>query len=235
MPDLTTDAVLRHNFMFRGLPEQTIEALSGLARRRSFKKGQIVFSQGDEGDALYGIASGRIRISTADDKGHEVFLNVLGPGDTFGEIAMLDGLQRTASALAIEPSTLVIISRSHFLSHLERDPGLSLHLMKLLCERLRWVSDLVEESAFLTGPARVAKRLTTLIESYGRPDKDGDTELVMSQAELGRFLGVSRQIINQYLRSWSRRGWVQLKRGRILVHDLDALHELAAQPQEDSD
>jgi len=231
MADLTTHAVLEHNFMFRGLPPHTIDALAELARRRSYRKGVQIFAQGDPGDALYGIASGRIRIVTADDSGHEVFLNVLGPGETFGEIAMLDGLQRTASAIAIESSTLVVIPRSQFIAFLERDTGLAIHMINLLCERLRWVSDIVDDSAFLTGPARVAKRLLRLLESYGRPAGDNQAELVISQAELGHFLGVSRQVINQYLRAWCDEGLVALKRGRILVNDLDALQKIAAQQE----
>ena len=233
MSDLTTHAVLEHNFLFQGLPSTTIDIIAGIAHRKSFEKGALIFSQGDDGDALYGVASGQVRIFTADDKGHEVFLNILGPGDTFGEIALLDGLPRTASAMATAPSILVTIPRSQFLKRLEQDPGLSEHLMKLLCERLRWVSDLVEESAFLAGPARVAKRLTSLIESFGRPVPEGGTEVAMSQAELGHFLGISRQIINQYLRSWCENGWVELKRGRIVVHDIAALRQIATQPPAD--
>ena len=226
MPDLATRAILEHNFLFHGLPATSIDAIATLAHRRAYDKGAMVFSQGDAGDALYGIASGQVRIFSSDDKGHEVFLNILGPGDSFGEIALLDGLPRTASAVTTARSTLVSIPRQPFLAHLERDPGLSIHLMKLLCGRLRWVSDLVEESAFLAGPARVAKRLTNLVELHGRPLPDGGVEIVMSQSDLGHFLGVSRQIINQYLRRWCDEDWVELKRGRIVVHDLEALQEL---------
>lgn len=227
MTDLTTHAILEHNFLFRGLPAATINALANLAHRKSVGKEALVFCQGDDGDALYGIASGRVRIFAADDRGHEVFLNILGPGDTFGEIALLDGLPRTASALTLAPSVLVILPRPQFLAHLEQDPGLAVHLMKLLCGRLRWVSDLVEESAFLAGPARVAKRLASLVETQGRPAAAGGVEVVMSQADLGRFLGISRQVINQYLRNWCEQGWVELKRGRIVVHDVDALTDIA--------
>jgi len=227
MPDLATHSVLERNFMFRGLPAATIDALASIAHRRSFEKGALIFAQGDAGDAIYGIALGRVRISSADDAGHEVFLNVLGPGDTFGEIVMLDGLPRTASAVAIDRSTLVVIPRALFLTYLQRDPGLALHLMKLLCERLRWVCDIIDESTFLTGPARVAKRLLRLLETYGRPVGDDHMELVISQAELGQFLGISRQVINQHLRSWCDEGWVCLKRGRILVNDLKAPREVS--------
>jgi len=226
MADLTTRAILEHNFLFRGLAANSIDAIADLAHRKTLEKAVLVFNQGDDGDALFGIASGQVRIYSSDEKGHEVFLNILGPGDTFGEIALLDGLPRTASVVTTARSTLVTIPRRQFLAYLEHDPGLSVHLMKLLCSRLRWVSDLVEESAFLAGPARVAKRLSNLMETYGRPLPDGGTEVVMSQADLGRFLGVSRQIINQYLRSWCEQGWVELKRGRIIVHDVKALQKL---------
>jgi CRP-like cAMP-binding protein len=226
MSDLTTHAVIEHNFLFRGLPSKTIDAIAALAHRQAFEKSALIFNQGDDGDALYGVAAGQVRIFTADDKGHEVFLNVLGPGDTFGEIALLDGLPRTASAVTTARTTLVVIPRRQFLAHLGREPELAVHLMQLLCGRLRWVSDLVEESAFLAGPARVAKRLGSLVDSYGRPAQEGGTEVVMSQADLGRFLGISRQIINQYLREWCEHGWVELKRGRIIIHNLEALNSV---------
>ncbi|MBW2472892.1 MAG: Crp/Fnr family transcriptional regulator [Deltaproteobacteria bacterium] len=228
MSDLTTNAVLEHNFTFRYLPPDSISALATLAHRRTFEKNVLVFSQGDPGDALYGIASGRVRIFTSDDDGHEVFLNVLGPGDTFGEIALLDGQPRTAGAMTVERSTLVVIPRENFLTYLEHDSKLALHMMRLLCERLRWVSDIIDESVFLTGPARVAKRLLRLLEIYGRPVGDGEIELVISQAELGHFLGISRQIVNQYLRKWCDEGLVCLKRGRILVKNPAALRELSS-------
>ena len=226
MPDLTTRAILQHNFLFQGLPDSSIDAIAALAHRRSLDSGAMIFSQGDDGDSLYGIASGQVRIFSADDKGHEVFLNLLGPGDSFGEIALLDGLPRTASAVTTAKSTLVSIPRREFLTYLEHDPELSVNLMKLLCGRLRWVSDLVEELAFLAGPARVAKRLTHLMKIHGRPLPEGGTEVTMSQSDLGHFLGVSRQVVNQYLRRWCDQGWVKLKRGRIIVYDLEALQEL---------
>lgn len=228
MPDLPTRAVLEHNFLFRGLSDRAIDSMARLARRQRFAKGELIFSQGDAGDALYGIASGKVRIFTADQCGHEAILNILGPGETFGEIALLDGLERTASALAIESSLLVVIPRPVFLEQLSNDPEMLRHVMKLLCERLRWVGDRVEELAFLSGPARVAKRVVGLAETFGRPIEGGGIELVISQAELGQFLGVSRQVVNQHVKCWSEQGWVVNRRGRIIVHDLDALRELFA-------
>ena len=226
MGGLTAKAVLQRNYLFRDLPEASIDRIATLAHRRAFDKDAIVFSQGDEGDALYGVASGRIRISASGPDGRVVFLNIMEPGDTFGEIAVVDGLPRTAGAVAIDPTTLIVVRRNDFLAFLEREPALALHLLKLFCQRLRWTSDLVEESAFLVGPARLAKRMLILAALHGRPVAAG-MELCLSQSELSHFLGISRQIVNQHLQQWRKHGWVELARARIIVTDAEALSRVA--------
>jgi len=225
---LTAKAVLLRNYLFRGLPEPAIDRLAALAVRRGYDKGAIIFAQGDQGDALYGVAAGRIRISACGSGGQEVFLNIMEPGDTFGEIAVMDGLPRTAAATALDQATLMIIKRQDFLQLLEREPQLALHLLKLLCERLRWTSELVEESAFLAGEARLAKRLLILASLHGRAAAVGVLELGISQAELARFLGISRQIVNQHLSEWRRHGWVEVARSRIIIRNAEALRKLIA-------
>lgn len=219
---LTARTVLKRNYLFCDLPEDTIDSIATLASRRSYGKNSIVFSQGDAGDALYGVASGRVRISACGPDGREVFLNIMEPGDAFGEIAVVDGRPRTAGAVAIEPTVLIVIRRDDFLAALERSPDLAMHLLQLFCQRLRWTSDLVEESAFLVGPARLAKRLLVLAALHGSPVARG-MELALSQAELAHFLGISRQIVNQHLQAWRKAGWVDLARGRIVVTDAAAL------------
>jgi CRP-like cAMP-binding protein len=225
----TARAVLARNFLFRGLPEELIDRLAALAFRRSYGKDEVIFSQGDEGDALYGVASGRVRISAAGPEGREVFLNIMEPGDTFGEIAVIDGLPRTAGAVALDAATLIIVRRADFLGVLRREPALAMHLLQLFCQRLRWTSDLVEESAFLVGPARLARRLLVLAALHGRPADDG-MELTLSQAELARFLGISRQFVNQHLQGWRTEGWVSLGRGSIVIRDAEALGRVSESP-----
>jgi CRP-like cAMP-binding protein len=220
---LATLTLLRRNYLFRGLPEAALQRLAALATRRTYAKGAVIFAQGDPGDALYGVASGRIRISATAARGREVFLNIMEPGDTFGEIAVMDGRPRTAGARAMERSTVVVISRNDFLQLLHVEPQLSIHLLKLLCERLRWTSELVEESAFLGGPARLAKRLLILASLHGRAAGIGQLELRISQAELARFLGLTRQVVNHHLRDWRRRGWVELGRSQIVIRNAEAL------------
>ena len=224
---LTARAVLQHNFLFQGVPEKQLDELAALARTQKFDKGAIVFNQGDEGDALYGVAAGRIRVSVSDESGREVFLNHLSPGETFGEIALLDGLPRTASAIAATASTLVSIARSTFISHLANDASLGMHLIELLCQRLRWVSERVEEDTFLAGPARAARRLYMLAENFGLPARGGDIELTISQAELAQFLGMSRQMVNQYLQDWVKAGWITLSRGHVVVHEPGEIRNLS--------
>ncbi len=223
MNDLTTQAVLRHNSMFRGVSDATLDGLCNIAHRRTYKKGALIFSKGDAGDALYCVASGRIRIFASDPAGSELILNNLGPGDTFGEIAVIDGRSRTASALAAQDSTLVAIPTKRFQSYIARDPDLALHLLGLMCERLRWVSELVEDSMFLSGPIRLAKRLEILAEVNGRSTDGAPIEVEVSQTELSQFLGVSRQTINKYLNDWENNGWVCLHRGYLEICDVEAL------------
>jgi len=224
-------AILKRNYLFRGLPETTIERVAALAVRRHYIKGEVIFAQGDRGDALYSVASGRVRISATGAGGQEVFLSIMEPGDTFGEIAVMDGLPRTAGATALEATRLLVINHLDFLRLLEQEPRLATHLLKLMCTRLRWTSELVEESAFLAGPARLAKRLLVLASLHGRPTQPSQLELRISQAELAHFLGISRQIVNQHLREWQKHRWVELRRGRITIRDRDALRAFIARSE----
>lgn len=229
LASLSAAAVLRRNYLFRGLPDTSLERVSALASRRTYPKGAVIFAQGDPGDALFGVAAGRVRISASGAGGQEVFLNIMEPGDTFGEIAVMDGLPRTAGATALDYTTLIMIKRQDFLKLLEREPRLAIHLLKLLCERLRWTSELVEESAFLAGPARLAKRMLILASLHGRSAGIGALELRISQAELARFLGISRQIVNQHLSDWRKNGWVDLGRSQIVILNAEALRRMIAE------
>ncbi len=231
---LSAKAVLQRNYLFRGLPAAALDRVAALASRRVYQKGAVIFSQGDPGDALFGVASGRVRVSASGAGGREVFLNIMEPGDAFGEIAVIDGLPRTAGATALDHTTLVVLKRKDFLALLEREPRLAIHLLELLCARLRWTSELVEESAFLSGTARLAKRLLILASLHGRPlGSAGEAmELRISQSDLAHFLGVSRQIVNQHLGEWHKAGWVDLGRARIVIEDPDALRRLAAESPE---
>jgi CRP/FNR family transcriptional regulator, cyclic AMP receptor protein len=224
---LTAQTILERTRLFRGLPAVTIRQLSALSIRRSYGSGAIVFSQADPGDALYGVVTGKIRISASSPDGREMFLNIMEPGDTFGEIALLDGRHRTATACATVPSELIIITRDHFLELLKAEPELVSHVVQLLCERIRWTSNLAEESALLGVPERLARRLLSLGRLHGQKTPKG-VELRISQEEVAHFLGLSRQVVNQYLQDWKGQGWLMLSRGKIVIVDEHALRDVVA-------
>jgi CRP-like cAMP-binding protein len=224
---LTAQTILERNRLFRGLPAATISQLAALALRKTYPEGAVVFSQAGPGDALYGVVTGKVLISASSPEGREMFLNIMEPGDTFGEIALLDGQPRTASASTTATSELMIIMRTPFLALVHREPKLVDHLLQLLCQRVRWTSGLAEESALLGVPARLARRLLSLGELHGRRTAEG-VQLSISQEDVARFLGLSRQIVNQYLQSWKARGWVALGRGKITLADEGALRRMIA-------
>lgn len=224
---LTAETILERTRLFRGLPASTIKQISALSIRRFYRSGAIVFSQTDPGDALYGVVTGRVRISASSPNGREMFLNIMEPGDTFGEIALLDGRRRTATASATTSSELIIITRDHFLELLKHEPKLVNHVVQLLCERIRWTSGLAEESALLSVPERLARRLLSLGNLHGHETPKG-VELSISQEEIARFLGLSRQAVNQYLQNWKVRGWLALGRGKLTIVDERALRSVAA-------
>ena len=212
-------AVLRASPIFRGVAEESLQEVASLCRNRAYARGEAVFEEGTAGTKLYGVISGRLLITTASDKGLELHLNVIEPGEIVGEIAFLDGGLRTATARAAAPSTCFEIDRVAFFKLLERTPQLSAHLLQLVCQRVRWMTKLAADSAFLSVPERLAVRLKHL----AKPLDAEAAEVKISQTDLAQFLGVSRQVVNGYLREWERDGRIQLARGSIVIKKLSAL------------
>jgi CRP-like cAMP-binding protein len=223
---ITPKTIIARDGLFRGLAVATHERIAALATRRAYEEGAIIFMRGDPGDSLCGVVSGRVRISVSRPGGKEVFLNIMIPGETFGEIALLDGEPRTATATAMVRTELFVIPRDQFLCLLESESQLAAHLIQLLCRRVRWTAQLMEDSALLTVPARLAKRLLSLSLLHGRQTAVG-TKLSISQEELAQFLGLSRQIVNQHLQGWKAKGWVVAGRGNMTIANRLALGRLA--------
>ena len=226
---ITARTVVERDSLFRGLPQATLGRIAALGSRRLCEKEEIVFLRGDPGDSLCGVVSGRVRISASLPTGKEVFLNIMEPGDSFGEIALLDGEPRTATATAMVRTELIVFKREQFLALLSTEPRLAAHLIRLLCRRVRWTAQMMEDSALLSVPARMAKRLLSLVHVNGRSTPAG-TRLNLSQEELAQFLGVSRQIVNQYLQVWKAHGWIVSGRGHLTICSAASLEALAREP-----
>lgn len=220
--------ILRNSFLLQHLSEDELAQLLKFASLHRYPAGQTLFQKGDDGDSLLGIAAGHIRISTLSAEGREIVLNILNPGEIFGEIALLDGKERTADASALDDCEVIVIHRRDFMPFLQQRPELCTRLMMVLCERIRWVSGLHEDSLFLSLTQRLAKHLLRLAGTYGEETTDGVMiDLKLSQQELGNILGATRESINKQIRAWEEEGILQRARGRIVICDADALEDAA--------
>jgi len=220
---MTPDELLaRHDLLGILSPDERQDLRRHVAVR-AVAAGQTLFRQGDPGDGLYGIMSGRVVVTVESAEGKELILNMFRSGDFFGEIALLDGKGRTANAVIREAGQLVFLPRGEFLPFLERRPALAVRMIALLCDRLRRTTQLFEDAALQDVPVRLARQLSALAERQGIDA--GDT-VAISQAELAQTLGVSREIVSRHLGVWREAGLVELGRGRIRIRDKAPLHRI---------
>ena len=219
-------SLLSKNRLLGQLEPQMLEELLTLAQVEHFTPKEVIFQKGDPGDRLYAITSGRVGITTLSEEGKEIILNILDPGEIFGEIALLDGKQRTADAVAMEATELLGVNRAHFLQLLERNPKLCIRLMIVLCERIRWTSDIIEDTIFLDVPHRLAKRLLTLVEQYGESTEAGiRIKIRLSQENLGQMLGVTRESINKGIRLLEEKHIIVYESGYMIVTNMTSLEK----------
>src|SRR3569833_2220742 len=216
--------------LFEGMSPGDLERLSAFARTQAFKAGEVIFRKGDLNQALYVIERGRVKISTGSTEGREVVLNLLGAPAVFGEVALLDGGERTADATAIEPATLLSLDRRDMIPFLESQPSLMLRMLAAMTARLRWVSDRYEDAVFLELPARLAKRLLLLGEHFGFDAPKGRRLTVsLPQREIAGHMGVSRESVNRLLQDWLGRELIEIDRGVLILKDRPALGRIAGQ------
>ena len=212
--------ILKMNPMFADLGADELARISSLCHTKHLAAGETLFQKGDPGDALFGVRRGQIRIETGTSNGGRLTLNFMGPGDLFGEVAVLDGFSRTADATAGEPTELFVLRRDDFLSHLEREPKVAIKIIMLLCQRIRWQSERMEESMLQPLPVRLARRLCALASDFG-------SEVHISQEQLGVFVGAARESVNRQLQLWRKDGILDLQRGRILLQNMGKLTAVA--------
>lgn len=201
-----------------------MELLKRTATRHA-PAGHILFQEGDAGDGLYGILDGRVAFTMDSAQGKGLILNVLGPGEFFGEIALLDGKGRTATAVARDACHLLFIARNDFMSFFGQRPEAMSRIVVLLCARLRRSTEYIADTAFLDLPTRLAKQLVSLAHVDGSPEGPA---LRISHAELAAMLGVSRERVSMQLAAWSDRGILDQGRGRLVVRDRQALQHVIA-------
>src|SRR6201997_4553362 len=213
--------LLSKQFLISTMPEGALDDLVKFSTVARFEPHRVIFSKGDNGDCLYGILSGRVRIYSNSAEGAEIMLNVMEEGELFGEIALLDGSTRTASAAAMEQADLLRIHRAHFLPFVKANPDLILAMLTLLCQRLRWTGSVIEDAAFLTSPVRLGKRFLGLGAHYPRPHEH-NVRVPLPQHALGSMVGASRETINKQLALWRSAVIVDTGRGAIVIRNCEA-------------
>ncbi len=213
--------------LFRGLVTGERDAVVGRARMRHFAAGETIFLMGSPGGSMMAVLSGTVRISIPSPEGREIILAVLQPGEVFGEIALLDGKERTADARAMTDCDLAVLERRDVLEFLGRQPNAWHRVVDVLCERLRATDLQMAEVAMQQLPVRLAKVLLrmTYVEALCRPAD----RVRVSQRELGNIVGAARESVNKCLSEWQRSGLVRIERTSIAISDRATLEQVANQ------
>jgi CRP-like cAMP-binding protein len=219
--------VLRRSRLFARLADSEIDAILAHANIVRHAEGEQIFAKGDPGNSMMAVLKGRISITAPSPDGRQVVLTVMRDGDVFGEIALLDGKERTADATALTDCELLIVPRRSLFSLLERRPDLCIGLLIVLCERLRRTNEQVEDLAFLDLEARIAKVLIRLAEEDGNgQSRERPVGVKISQRALGELVGGSRESVNKHLQDWKRSGIIEIGKGAIVIRDMDSLTAL---------
>jgi CRP/FNR family cyclic AMP-dependent transcriptional regulator len=213
--------------LFAGLSADERAAVVARGRIRTVDAGEIVFAIGSPGDQMMALLRGTIRISVPSSDGKELLLAIIRPGEVFGELAVLDGKERSADAIAESPCTLAILDRKDILSFFERHPSAWPKLVRVLCQRLRHTDQAFAEVALLELPARLAKSMLRLVELHSTSTPGKNPIIRFSQRELANMVGGTRESVNRCLRNWQRNGIVQIAEGSIIITNRSALEDMA--------
>ncbi len=225
---MTVSDFLKSIPLFQHLTQEDRDHLSASIRNQILKKGDILFHKGNKGTALYIIKSGKIKVSLPSSMGDEVVLAIFSDGDFFGEMALLDGMPRSADATAIEPTELLLLDRQDFISFLNGNKDAVQAVLQSLSLRLRKTDDLLEDTCFLNISARFAKKLLELAAKHGH--KDGEEvhiDLIFTQKDLASMVGATRESINKELRVLREKGLVSIRENSIYIHNLERLKRRA--------
>jgi CRP/FNR family cyclic AMP-dependent transcriptional regulator len=218
-------SVLRRHPIFRDLGADALDQLCRYAKHTVLKRGATIFSKDDPGTSLYAIISGTVKISISSPDGRNAILNLIGPGELFGEMAVLDGQLRSADATANTNCEIFVIDRREFLPFVRSQPELAMRFIELLCGRLRRTSEQVEQIILQDLPGRLASALLGLTEK--RKLEPESRTIAITQQEISEMVGMTRESINKQLRAWAMRDWVRLEHGAIVVLNAASLRELA--------
>ena len=218
------EEVVRRAPLFTALDEAAAVSLRASMDSVKIAKGSILFKEGDEGEHLYVIIDGKLKLGTSSGDGRENLLSILGPGEMFGELSLFDPGPRTSTATAVTDAKLLSLSHEKVIPWLKQNPEVSLQLLTRLSQRLRRTNEAVGDLVFSDVPGRVAKALIDLGDRFGKATPEG--LLVnhdLTQEELAQLVGASRETVNKALADFAGRGWLKLDGRSVLITDVDRL------------
>ena len=222
-PDKETSYFKQVSF-FADLPEEEIQALSPITKRRTFRAGEVIFHRDDPGQVLYMIKEGKVKICIISPDGQEVSLTVFGKGEYFGEFALLDGLPRSTDAVALEKVECYTLQRSDFHNTILKNPKIAILILEALSKRLRNTNQMVEDLIFLDVYGRVAKKLLELADAHGIKTEDGvRIDVRLTQQELAAMVGASRESVNKVLGYFTDKNFISTDKHRITIHNTNDL------------
>jgi CRP/FNR family transcriptional regulator, cyclic AMP receptor protein len=222
------DATLAQVPLFAALDDEAAAALTAAMTSRNVPRGHIVFQEGATGDRLFVVLAGKVKISRAATDGRENLLAVLGPGEMFGELSLFDPGPRTATATAVTDSSLASLDHEDLRPLLLDRPGVAVHLLQALAQRLRRTNEAMADLVFTDVPGRVAKALLDLAERFGTDEDDGvRVRHDLTQEELAQLVGASRETVNKALSEFATRGWLRIEGRSVLLLERERLSRRA--------
>lgn len=220
--------MIRKAPLFAALDDEEAATLISSMTTTHMERGDILFHEGDQGDRLYVIGEGKIKLGRSSADGRENLVAILGPGEMFGELSLFDPGPRTMTATAVAETTLLGLGNESLQEILTKHPGAAATLLAALARRLRRTNDTLADLVFTDVPGRVAKALLDLSARFGRPAEEG--VLVahdLTQEELAQLVGASRETVNKALADFATRGWLRLEARAVLLLDVERLKRRA--------
>lgn len=227
---MTHTTFLKQTVLFYNIPDADLNQISQDIIERHYNPGDIIFHEGDPGQLLYLVKSGSVRIFVNSLDGSETSVILVGRvGQMFGELAVVDDLPRSATAIAMAPTVLCTLSREAFRTHMRRYPQFGFNFLQELSMRVRYNTQQMNSFASLGVSQRLARKLMELAQNYGQVNGKGvSINMTLTQSDLASLIGATRESINKNLRDFRRQRWIHMDQGQITILDPDALRAQVA-------
>jgi len=220
--------VVRNATLFAGLDDESTSALLKFMKPRSLRRGTVLFREGDSGNELYIVSTGKLKVGRESPDGRENLLSVVGPGEMIGELTLFDPGSRSTTVTAVSQTELLSLEHNDLMTWLEERPQAAMNLLRALAQRLRRTNDTVGDLVFSDVPGRVAKALLDLAERFGKQGPDGTLVAHdLTQEELAQLVGASRETVNKALADFAARGWLRLEARAVVILDQERLSNRA--------